>query len=93
MIMSEICSHELVRDEVEYRYKGRSYCEDCYKTIKAANGCPMMSSQYNTNSESVVGRGAFFYIGVITLHDNNVSLLDKPPEPLHSNWGQSIGYR
>ena len=29
------CDHELVGDEVEYLYKGKSYCEDCYKMVKA----------------------------------------------------------
>ncbi|HEX5979195.1 MAG TPA: hypothetical protein VFY68_18070, partial [Nitrososphaeraceae archaeon] len=30
------CDHVLVGDEVEYLYKGKSYCDDCYKAIKKA---------------------------------------------------------
>jgi hypothetical protein len=30
------CDHVLVEDEAEYLYEGKSYCEDCYKAIKAA---------------------------------------------------------
>jgi hypothetical protein len=36
MIRCETCGHELVGDEVEHLYKGKSYCEDCYKAVKAA---------------------------------------------------------
>jgi hypothetical protein len=28
------CEHLLVGDEVEYLYKGKSYCDDCYKAVK-----------------------------------------------------------
>jgi hypothetical protein len=31
----EECDHVLGGDEVEHLYKGRSYCEDCYKVVKA----------------------------------------------------------
>jgi hypothetical protein len=30
------CDHLLVGDEVEYLYKGKSYCGDCYKAVKKA---------------------------------------------------------
>ena len=30
------CDHLLVGDEVEYLYKGKSYCDDCYRAIKKA---------------------------------------------------------
>ena len=30
------CDHLLVGDEVEYRYKGKSYCDDCYRMVKKA---------------------------------------------------------
>jgi hypothetical protein len=30
------CDHLLVGDEVEYLYKGKSYCEDCYRAAKKA---------------------------------------------------------
>jgi hypothetical protein len=30
------CDHLLVGDEVEYLYKGKSYCEDCYRAVKNA---------------------------------------------------------
>jgi hypothetical protein len=29
------CDNLFVDDEVEYRYKGKSYCNDCYKRIYA----------------------------------------------------------
>ena len=28
------CDHILVGDEVEYLYKGKSYCDDCYGAVK-----------------------------------------------------------
>jgi hypothetical protein len=28
------CDHLLVGDEVEYLYKGKSYCDDCYRSVK-----------------------------------------------------------
>ena len=28
------CDHLLVGVEVEYLYKGKSYCDDCYRAIK-----------------------------------------------------------
>ena len=28
------CDHLLVGDKVEYLYKGKSYCDDCYRSIK-----------------------------------------------------------
>ena len=30
------CDHLLVGDEVEHLYKGRSYCDDCYRAINKA---------------------------------------------------------
>jgi hypothetical protein len=33
--MGEECDHVLVGDEVEHIYKGKSYCEDCYKMIRS----------------------------------------------------------
>jgi hypothetical protein len=30
------CDHLLVGDEVEYLYKGKSYCDDCYRAVKKA---------------------------------------------------------
>jgi hypothetical protein len=30
------CDHVLVGDE-EHLYKGKSYCDDCYKMVKSAN--------------------------------------------------------
>lgn len=29
----EECDHVLAGDEVEHIYKGKSYCEDCYKAV------------------------------------------------------------
>lgn len=31
----EECGHELAGDEAEHLYRGKSYCDDCYKTVKA----------------------------------------------------------
>ena len=31
----EDCDHALLGDEVEHLYKGKSYCDDCYKVVKA----------------------------------------------------------
>jgi hypothetical protein len=31
----EECDHVLVGDEVEHIYKGKSYCEDCYRTVRS----------------------------------------------------------
>jgi hypothetical protein len=28
------CDHLLVGDEVEYLYKGKAYCDDCYRAVK-----------------------------------------------------------
>jgi hypothetical protein len=28
------CDHLLVGDEAEYLYKGKSYCDDCYRGVK-----------------------------------------------------------
>jgi hypothetical protein len=28
------CDHLLVVDEVEYFYKGKAYCDDCYRAVK-----------------------------------------------------------
>ena len=28
------CDQLLVDDEVEYLYKGKSYCDDCYRAVK-----------------------------------------------------------
>jgi hypothetical protein len=38
IIKCEECDHKLVGDEVEYFYKGKSYCEDCYRAVKKAEG-------------------------------------------------------
>lgn len=32
------CNHLLVGDEVEYLYKGKSYCDDCYRAVKKLEG-------------------------------------------------------
>src|SRR5918996_5331247 len=32
------CDHLLVSDEVEYLYKGKSYCDDCYRAVKKLEG-------------------------------------------------------
>jgi hypothetical protein len=31
------CGHLFVGDEAEHHYKGKSYCDDCYEMIKAAD--------------------------------------------------------
>ena len=31
------CSHLFVDNEVEYHYKSKSYCNDCYKLIKSGD--------------------------------------------------------
>jgi hypothetical protein len=31
-----LLNHLLVGDEVEYLYKGKSYCDDCYRAVKKA---------------------------------------------------------
>jgi hypothetical protein len=31
----EECDQVLAGDEVEYLYKGKSYCDDCYEVVKA----------------------------------------------------------
>jgi hypothetical protein len=30
------CDHLFVGDDVEYLYKGKSYCDDCYRMVKSA---------------------------------------------------------
>jgi hypothetical protein len=30
------CDHLLIGDDVEYLYKGKSYCDDCYRMVKKA---------------------------------------------------------
>lgn len=34
IVRCEECNHILAEDEVEHLYKGKSYCEDCYKMVK-----------------------------------------------------------
>ena len=62
------CDHLLVDDEVEYLYKGKSYCDDCYRAVKK-----IVTEGSNENEKSYGKKGST--IGIIVLF----SFLTIPP--------------